>query len=126
MPLVDKFTVPDDMPVRFFSSRSIKISHQQCPALVMPVSLIDQLLEIIEIALEPKFQAVHVSVHDVEPAKPRNFKVAHGDPPRGEITGILVPGHPSRIAWLEIYRGRAEAAIEARAIRNAMLDSEKP
>ena len=81
IPLVDKFTVPDDMPVRFFSGRSIKISQQQRPALVMPVSLIDQLLEIIKIALETQFKAVHVSVHDVKPAKPRNVKVAHGDPP---------------------------------------------
>ena len=96
IPLVDKLTVPDDMPVRFFSSRSIKISHQQC--LALPVSLINQLLEIIKIALEARFQAVHVSIHDVKPAKPRNFKVAHGDPPGGEIMGILVPGHPGRSA----------------------------
>ena len=81
IPLVDQFTVPDDMLVSFFSGRSIKISQQQCAALVMPVSPIDQLPEIIKIALETQFKAVHVSVHDVEPAKPRNFKVARRDPP---------------------------------------------
>ena len=81
MPLVNKFTAPDDMLISFFSSRNIKISHQQSPAHVMPISLIDQLLEIIKIGLETQFQAVHVSIHDVEPAKPRNFKIAHGDPP---------------------------------------------
>ena len=81
MPLVNKFTAPDDMLISFFSSRNIKISHQQSPAHVMPISLIDQLLEIIKIGLETRFQAVHVSIHDVQPAKPRNFKIGHGDPP---------------------------------------------
>ncbi len=27
IPLIDEFTVPDDMPVTFFSGRSIEISH---------------------------------------------------------------------------------------------------
>lgn len=81
MPLVNKFTAPDDMAVTFFSSRNIKISHQQSPAHVMPISLIDQLLEIIKLGLETPFQAVHVSIHDVKPAKPRNFEIAHGDTP---------------------------------------------
>ena len=81
MPLVNKFTVPDDMLITFFSCRNIKISHQQSPAHVMPISLIDQLLEIIKIGLETQFQAVHVSIHNVEPAKPRNFKITHGNPP---------------------------------------------
>ena len=81
MPLVNKFTAPDDMLITFFSSRNIKISHQQSPAHVMPISLTDKLLEMIKIGLETQFQAVHVSIHDVEPAKPRNFKIAHGDPP---------------------------------------------
>ena len=68
------------MPVSFFSSRSIEVSQEQCPANVMPVSLLNQLFEVIKIALETQFQAVHVRVYDVEPAKPRNLKVAHGDP----------------------------------------------
>lgn len=81
MPLVDKFAAPDDMLITFFASGNIKISDQQSPAQVMPISPIDQLLEIIKIGLEPPFQAVHVSIHDVEPAKPWNFEIAHGDPP---------------------------------------------
>ena len=81
MPLVNKFSAPDDMLITFFSSRNIKISHQQSPTHVMPISLIDPVLEIIKIGLETPFQAVHVSIHDMEPAKPRNFKIAHGDPP---------------------------------------------
>src|SRR5271166_3266353 len=52
MPLVNKFAVPDDMLITFFAGRNIKISHQQSPAHVMPISLIDQLLEIIKIGLE--------------------------------------------------------------------------
>ena len=81
MPLVNKLTVPDYMLITSFSSRNIKISNQQSPAQVMPISLIDQLFEVIKLGLETPFQAIHVSIHDVETAKPRNFKIAHGDPP---------------------------------------------
>ena len=52
MPLVNKFAAPDDMLITFFSSRNIKIAHQQSPAQVMAISLIDQLLEIIKISLK--------------------------------------------------------------------------
>jgi hypothetical protein len=73
MPLVNKFTVPDDMLITFFSSRSIKISHQQSPAHMMPISLIDQLLEIIKLGLsrrhaklelDPLNDGVEIKAHD--------------------------------------------------------------